>query len=386
MAVDRWQYAVEVLFPPIDRKRYLKRRRAFCKDGVLAHSKDEREINLRLPIILPDGRDAGSVTADLLLRLTESGGYLLTGDIRGNGLHSLRALLGDDRAGPVGLDKHRNVVGPTCDLTPDDLQDCVASLSAGVAVTFTAVSDLTGHDVASLPLAALRLRGLEFSRDRVCPRASVLAQRVTRGCFDASKTSLRSLGIELLTTSDERSHAWLRVRTAKRGSELKVYAKTADLLRTEWVLDRRADVTATLGALVGHPRNDPADLLANAFDLAAAELSEFEQWVDEVGQGTATNVDLLIALTPLAEVCRSTERRRGRAPASPLADQAKIILASLMTTGRALTPGLKEGPLKHVLTGLVGDGVLVPGRGRRVAFAVAPRFVSGLDLRIDVAG
>ena len=333
-----------------------------------------------MPIALEDGRPAGVVNARFLLSDTEEGGTLVVGEFRGNGHSALRCVLGEERADPIGLDGNDNVVGATEKLTSREREHTLEVVQVAVFQTVRTVSNTLGHDLTAFDEVTLKLQPLECTHDFPHERAPEAAHRFSRGAFDASATTLRSLGVERLQVRDEKGYAWLRIVTRQRGSQLKGYAKCPSLLRVEWVLERRRDVSEELGCEAAHPRDGVTDILSSAFALAAEELAPFKEWILEVGKGTAHNVELLLGLRPLLDLCNVGEQRRGPVPQSSVAEQARLILTALLTGGRALTTGLRSGPLRRTLEGLVADGVLVPGRGRRLGFAVAARYVSGLQV------
>ena len=347
--------------------------------GVTSERSTPTRVKFRVPLI--SGADDAENFAPVELTVPPRGvtAGLIYGFVAIYPLRHLRALIGDEAAGPRALDNKANVIGPT-DAFPDIERTCVDLVHIAMQEALGAVQDLLGPGPV-LSDGECWLSGFEATRDLPMPEAPAMAWRVAHSVLSGSRFVSRDLYSSRRGLRVDRGYASCRFYQRATGAAVKVYAKRDDLLRIEWVLDHREAVRREAD-------RERADLSADAAaglvesTLAAARgaLAAAQTEVLDVCSGVATPADVALALLPLLRLGDPDgPAARGRPAAVPPDALARRAFDALWLTGQcAVTGEGARGRLRQCLDRLTELRALRRGSSS-LCYTLAPRLVRGIS-------
>jgi len=345
-------------------------RHALCRSGHSRPSSDTRRISVSVPV--PGSSYA--IDAELFVRPHGNEGLVISSGsaIRINPLRMLRRKIGEESAGPIGIDGNDNVVGPT-------VHRASSLLSVQLGCISQAINALAEAIEAALPATSIGeaeefwVRSAETCLDLPCSRPAGVVRGLQRSALGGTTCTV----IDLYRTQveDVRGSPVIRWWRTEGGPGFKSYVKRSDLVRAEVVLRNRS----VLRALVDDPMCSYLDgelAVCLLLEVGHVALPLLEELVDHLHRAMGephSALELGGRLDELIFLAWGRRTGRGRTPGTMSVSAAYAALEALLTTGTCHAVGLpKTSALRVVLDRLSSAGGVLVREGRGAYYALRP--------------
>jgi hypothetical protein len=351
-------------------------RHALCRNGHSRPSNDTRRVSVSVPV-------PGSsyvIDAELFVRPHGDEGLVISSGsaIRINPLRMLRHMIGEESAGPIGLDGNDNVVGPTVHRANSLLGvqlGCISRAINALAEAINAALPQTSTDEAE----EFWVRSAETCLDLPCSRPAGAVRGLQ--CSALGGATWTAIDLDRAQVEDVRGSPVMRWWRTEGGPGFKLYVKRGDLVRAEVVLQDRS----ALRGLIGNPTCSYLDgsmAVCMLLEVGGASHPLLEELVRHfrctLGE-PRTALELGAHLEQLIVLAWGRGAKVGRRPGAASVRGACELLEALLTVGACHAIGLpKTSALRAVLDRLALAGVLVRG-GRGASYTVAPEWASAAN-------